>query len=217
MLFGKSKEKDVFELFSEHLTLLEKAMGLFEETVNLYLANDDNYIQKSKELHRTEHAADTFKMEIRKNLNEGTFFKGLRRDFAHLITELDDIFGYAVIVGKKLSEEKIVLSKVFSEDMDRIFREIITETAKIGTPLKDAVMSLRKDVSKIEEPCKCVWLFETKVDRLQHRFFKRLFELDIELAHKLQIRDLVLYISNITDKAQNITDLISILAMNTKI
>ncbi|MGM0608114.1 MAG: DUF47 domain-containing protein [Candidatus Muiribacteriota bacterium] len=213
MIFGKSKEKDMFDLFQQHLSLLEELMVEFRTTVHMYMEYNNKFLKSSKKMHLLEHQADKIKLEIRKVLLDGAFYQTLRTDFAQLVTKFDHIFGYAVIVGRKFSEERPDLS-FFNPKMQKLFLEIIDETASIAVPMSNAIMYLQKDIKKIEEPCKCVMLSESKIDRLQHRLLKRLFKLDIDLAHKLQIRDLILYITNISDEGENITDIINILAMN---
>jgi|GEM_PF-4008717 len=212
MFFKRQREKTIFDLFKKHADLIAKTLCSLEETVELFLKEDPEFMNKSKEMHEYEHKADVYMIEIRKNLFEGAFFQGLRNDFAELIVTMDRIAGDCVIVGRKLSEEKPYLPEVVSD----LILEIAKESSAVSEPLLCAIDFLGTDLKEIERVVDMVSTHEEAVDALMHKLLKRLFDLDIELANKLQIRDLVLYLAKITDKAEDIMDRISILAMNMK-
>jgi predicted phosphate transport protein (TIGR00153 family) len=216
MFFGKSKEKDVFALFITHSELLGKALESLNETVKCYLDSKCEFTNHSKMIHKYEHEADSIEKEIRNLLYKGAFYQGLRSDFAELVIDIEDIFESAVIVGRKLSEENPDLS-VFTEEMKELFLEMCTNTVKIAYPLKEAISFLTQDVSRVPEFCEQIKKFESNVDICLHKLIKRIFALDIELARKLQLRDILLYMSYITDKAEDLTDRIEILSMNMNI
>ncbi|PLX15264.1 MAG: hypothetical protein C0601_13465 [Candidatus Muiribacterium halophilum] len=213
MFFKRKREQNIFELFKKHADLIGKTLCALEQTVELFLKEDPEFMQRSKEMHEYEHEADKYLIEIRKNLFEGAFFQGLRNDFAELIVTMDKIAGDCVIVGRKLSEEKPYLPEEISE----IILDIAKESSAVSEPLLCAIDFLGTDLKEIEKVVEMVTEHEEAVDALMHKLLKRLFELDLDLANKLQIRDLVLYLSKITDKAEDIMDRISILAMNMKI
>ncbi len=216
MFFKKSKEQDVFALLTAHADLLKSALDNLNMTVECYLVGNCDYHNHSKKIHDIEHDADFIESKIRALLFKGAFYSGIRTDLAELIIELDEIFGSAVIVGRKLCEENPDLS-VFNEEMKILFVEMCQVTTRVAPSLRRSIESLTKDLDKTEEYCKEVRKYESQVDAYLHKLMKRLFELDIELALKLQLRDLLLYISYISDEAEDVTERIEIIAMGLNI
>ena len=58
---------------------------------------------------------------------------------------------------------------------------------------------------------------EKEVDKLQDELMKKIFQSQLGLAHKLQLRDLVLTIGFISDSSENASDKVSLMAIKGKI
>ena len=214
MFFSKKKEGNVFDLFEEHIDLLNKVLQSLNDTLKLYSKSDEKYLDTSYDTHKLEHTADKIETQITNCLFSGAFFTSLRSDFAELVNLLGDIAGESVTISRLISQQKPDIPKKF---WNGIF-EICDETLKLPEYLKSAIHFLEEDVDKIEPHCKDVWAIESKIDSISHRLITLLFEdKDIDLAHKLQLKDLFVELAKISDIAEDVADKISILSMNLNI
>ena len=58
---------------------------------------------------------------------------------------------------------------------------------------------------------------EKEVDGLQDDLMERIFQSQLSLAHKLQIRDLILAIGHVSDSSENAADKVALMAIKGRI
>jgi uncharacterized protein Yka (UPF0111/DUF47 family) len=71
----------------------------------------------------------------------------------------------------------------------------------------ETVMSLFQDLERVRDLRGEVDRLESRCDRLERRLLHRIFSLDLDLAHKLHLRDLVRSLAGLADQAESVADM----------
>ncbi len=213
MGFFGNKERDVEKLIHEHISLVEQALSALCELWEAYFKGKEKYLKLSKKIHDLEHEADVVRRKIEIKLHEGAFLAMFREDFMAFAEAIDRVANKAESVADSLTlehpeipedwhEEFLVLVQA-SVDTFRPFR-------KIERLLGEGLDKILKVAGKIEE-------MEQSVDKLEWRLLQKIFDSEMKLARKLQLRDMVKRIAAVSDKAEDASDRLEILVVKRRI
>ena len=187
----------------------------FSDAVRRYL--DCGFCPEVEELrHRSHHAessADDLRREIEKTLFERELLPESRGDLLSLLESLDHVPGATQGVLNILFLERPTFPGFLRED----FLELLKINTQAYAYIREAVLSLMENPSKTLELTRQVDDLESGSDQLQQQALRRLFDSDLELALKLQIKDLIRTVGAISDRCEHSADLINIIAIKRRI
>lgn len=209
----KSRENEVSELFIRHAEGVGRTLESMKLTFERYLAGDASFVEQSRITHETEHEADEVADLIRQKLYEGAFLQGLRADFAAMLGKMEKVAGHAVICCRILSEERPAVADEVKPDI----LAMAAKTAECAPHLAAAFRALDGEITEVATACKAIHAVESEVDALLHKLITKLYKLDIDLARKIQTKDLLIYMHRISDYADEFSNVIATLAMNIRI
>jgi len=213
MGFFDNKERDIEVLMSEHIKFVMQAVSVLVELFDSYLKGEDSYRELSKKIHDLEHEADKVRRKIELKMHEGAFLAMFREDFIRLSEAIDKIANKAEAVADCLTLERPEFPKEWHED--------IMNLTKMSTvafrPFLDIRDLLGNSLEKILEIASEIEEAEQKVDKIEWRLLERVFDSDLDLAHKLQLRDFVKRIAAISDLAEDASDVLEILVIKRRI
>ncbi len=208
MPFGK-REAKVEKLIFKHFDTVKETLDLFLEVLDLYLEGNPDFVPRGREVHRAEGRADDVRREIVVHLFEGAYTPVFREDY-HVLAELvDKVANKAETVIDDLVLEKPPFPK---ESMGPV-RDLARSSVSAFGPLRKALETLYSDMGKVMTFTAEVSTAEGVVDKMEWDILERLFEMDIELAQKVLLRDTIRAIGSIADRMEDAADRMALMVV----
>jgi predicted phosphate transport protein (TIGR00153 family) len=203
------KQKEIETLVLEHLGHVDATLQAFSLSFIAYVRDGDveTAEEHALETHRAEGRADDVRRRIETQLLSGSLLPTSRRDILQVIEQVDRLANAAEEILDYLLLQRV---RIPGEIMPQI-TEIAERSNDVFVEVKGAVASLFHKVNEALEHTKAIEQLEGAVDHLERKVTKRLFELDIELAHKLQISGFLLRLVRLSDRAEDLSDLIELI------
>ncbi len=203
------KHKEIEALVLEHLGHVDATLQAFSRSLDAYLREGDVEIadRYALETHQAEGRADDARRRIETQLLSGSLLPTSRRDILQIIEQVDRLANAAEEILDYLLLQRV---EVPDEIMPEI-TEIGVQSSDVFTEVKAAVTGLFRKVDEALEHTKVIEHLEGEVDHLERRATKRLFALDIELARKLQISGFIQRLVRLSDRAEDLSDLIELI------
>jgi len=203
------KQKEIETLVLEHLGHVDATLQAFSQSLNAYLGEGDveTADKFALETHRAEGRADDVRRRIEAQLLSGSLLPTSRRDILQVIEQVDRLANAAEEILDYLLLQRV---RVPDEIMPEI-TEIGVQSNNVFAEVKEAVTSLFEKIDEALEHTKNIEHLEGEVDHLERRATKRLFALDIELARKLQISGFIQRLVRLSDRAEDLSDLIELI------
>ncbi|WP_372869928.1 DUF47 domain-containing protein [Shewanella sp.] len=205
---SESTETKVY-LFFEQVTLSHhKSIQMWKNYLN-YGAKSDEFEKSLAELQSIEHQADLLKREIEHTLYKKTLIPDLRSDVASLIDLTDRLINKQETIGLHLKIEQPLISK---EIGDELLSLLNTVSDTIDHTLLCA-KSFFTDLQRVQEYHTKVIAFESQADQLCTRTKVMLFDTDLPLVNKIQLRYFCDRIDQVANLAEDISDRIAIFTL----
>ncbi|MEA1871507.1 MAG: TIGR00153 family protein [Candidatus Bipolaricaulota bacterium] len=207
MAFWK-KQKQIETLVLAHLNSVDESLVLFQEAFTAYLDGDmEKADQLALETHRAEGQADDVRRKVEVEMLGGALLATSRRDILEIVEEVDKLANAGEAVLDCLLLQQIEIP----EELKPTFREILSKTREIFEEVKQALHLFFQDMNRALEHTKAIEVKEGEVDQLERAVIKQLFAMDLNLAEKLQVRGLVEYLVEPSDRAEDLSDRIDMM------
>ena len=153
-------------------------------------------------VHPFESAADDMRRALEADLISGKLLPDSRAEMLALVEAIDRIPNGAEDIVDLFAVQGLSVPAQLHDDV----RALLDTSLESATAMAETVRMLLQDVRRVPDLVAAVDQLESQVDRLERHLLHHLFRLDIELAHKLHLRDLVRNLAGIADKAENVAD-----------
>lgn len=164
---------------------------------------------------QAEATADRSLRAMIDSLNTGSYLPSTREDLINIATSCDKIANKCEHICKVIVTQKIRLPEVFADDI----MKILALTKSQFELLEDAISMLFgklnafiKDHSILDQ----IRSLESNVDNIEDKLAEDIFNMDTELAAKMQLSHLVELICDISDIIEDIADKIQIMLITRK-
>ena len=208
------KETKVQELIQKHVQVVGEAVNSWKEAFFCYLEeNKEDFQAKTAATIELESKADDVRREAQFILYEGAYLPVFREDLLDLLELTDNIADDAERGVDFLKIENPVILPSWSEEIKRI----IEKNQQAFVFFQEAFAMLSKERSTALSSTHKVQRAEKEVDSLQDDLMEKIFQSQLSLAHKLQIRDLILTIGHVSDSSENAADKVALMAIKGRI
>lgn len=207
MFWGKGKK--IEELVLRHLQQVNESLDSYQRAFTAYVVEGD--IDKAKKLaletHKAEGKADDIRRKVELELLGGALMSSSRRDILELIEHVDRLANSGEAVLDTLLLERIIIPERIKPTIDEIAEVNQTILAEVN----QAILLLFRKTSEVSEHTRAIEQQEGAVDRLERAALKMIFTMDLDLAHKLQLRDFIEELVEISDRAEDLSDRLAIM------
>ncbi len=208
------KETKVQELIEEHAKIVGEVINFWKEAFFCYLEeNKEDFQAKTLAVSELESKADGVRREAQLILYKGAYLPVFREDLLDFLELTDNIADDAEKGVDFLKIENPVILPSWSEEM----RTILEKSQQAFVFFQEASALLSKERSTALSSTHEVQRAEKEVDGLQDDLMERIFQSKLSLAHKLQIRDLILAIGHVSDSSENAADKVALMAIKGRI
>ncbi len=213
-MFGKKAEtlKDVIERYVKEM---RGTIKLFENFFMEYIreATQEKMLEIAREVRHSETRCDDVRREVQALLYTGAFMPDFRGDIFDLIERADR-------VPNKIEELAVFVSFAFvhlPKDLEREFETMVIKTILCANSLADAVELVMVDLDKAAQKAKYVEEVESEIDKIERHMMHVIFHHnDIDQGTKILFKKFVEGISSISDKAEDASDRIELMAIKRK-
>ncbi len=215
MLFSKSDK--IKELVGNHTNQVMRCYDKYEEAMKVILDGCDKEATGAytNELRLMESRADEIRRQIIRQLLEGGLVIDSRKSIMHVIEAVDEIADLAEDIILQIYIQNIVIP-IFTHDSIRAMTEITSRQLYLLVDVVKGVVSHYKS-EEMTQTILQIEGMESAIDGIQQSVVKTLFETDMSLAEKLQLRELINLIGHMSDLIEDISDEIEIIMMARKV
>jgi len=208
-MFWDKKEQQVKEFMKEHLVKVKECLDLFETTIGLYLdGKEEEANVSSYNVHKKEHEADECRRKILAKLSEGAFLPFFREDYIGIVELVDKIANRAKTVTQTMVIEGPKIPQEMHEDIRTLTNKAVITLEPLVKLFDVPLLDKSKSLTLIQE----ISTREQVADSIEFKILKKLFkEINISLAEKIIIGNLVTIIAEVADAIENVGDRIQIL------
>jgi predicted phosphate transport protein (TIGR00153 family) len=203
------KQSKIRQLVLEHLDLVETTIECYHQSLIAYLSEDtvERADALALETHKAEGRADDARRRVESHLLSGSLLPVSRRDILQLIEQVDRLANAAEATVDYLSVQHIRIPPDLQSDLI----EIASKSRDTFAEVKAAVTSLFDNMSEAMEHTRAIEHLEGEIDHLERVAGRKLFKLEIDLAWKLQVYGLIKELVDLSDRAEDLSDLIELL------
>ncbi|MCW8860053.1 MAG: DUF47 family protein [Deltaproteobacteria bacterium] len=203
------KERTGIEKEIDHfLDLASKSGLIYIQGINAYLANNIELF--TEHLHHnveTEKKADTLRVSIEDLLYRKTLIPESRSDVLKLIERMDALLGQFKGVMFRFEIERPGIAQRFHDELKALNNCAVQSVEAMTLSLR----AYFKDISQVADHMHKVAFWETESDKSSTRLQKAIFSCqELDLAGKMQLRDIVKHIDRIADQAEDLADSLAI-------
>lgn len=206
MRFRRSRGKGIAQLVGQHLAQVEEAVATMAQGVETALAGGgwDAVEELAVLTHRAESRADDARRELERELVRGAYLAGTRRTLLDIVERADGVANAAEAALDFLSLQRVRLPEL----LHPLVRDALDTVRSQVKDVREAVEGLLRGdpgtVARAEE----VDRKESRVDDLYRRAVSRLFATDLPLAEKILAREFLDRVAAISDRAEDVGDLV---------
>ncbi len=207
-LFNK-KESEVEKLFIEHFDVVGETLAELRLSIFDYLDEKIEFKKHSFNVDQLEHKADILKHSVELKLYEGAFLPIYREDYLRLIECMDKVANRCEDVADFMTLTRLK----FPDWMKPEIRNLVELTITTFSSLREGFEIFLKDMSRVFGISEKVGNNEQEVDKLEWYATRKIFKSDLELAHKLLLKEFVVLIGKLSNRMEDVADQFEIMAV----
>lgn len=218
MLSKSKKTQNVHTMITEQIKDVETCLIHFESFMQAATTPEtvpETLRTLAECVGQAEAEADKSLRRMIDSLAEGSYLPSTRESLISIATSCDRVANKCEYVANVMVAQKVRFPESFSKDLasvidlTRVQFEILEKTisklfSDFGSLLKDHSI-----LDKIREK-------ESEVDYIEKNLYEQIFDMDVELAERLQLNQVLRAICDISDVIENIADQIQIMLITRK-
>ena len=202
--------KDLVIKIDNYIDLVSEAVLHFEKGLDLYLSKSmDDFNEKVHAITVLERKADDLRQDIEAQLYVQTLIPESRSDVYQLLEDMDDIIDFS----KSLIVDFAVEKPLIPEEIHHRIKKLAETAVDSTDALVQTVRAYFYDVNAVKDHLHKVKFFESESDHIADKAKREIFQMDLDLAYKLHIKNFIVSIDNISDIAEDIANHLAIATM----
>lgn len=209
------KERQLEALIYNYLENLGMIQNHFVKAMNLCLAEgvSDDFCFLIEQTHKFESRADDLRDEINELMYRRALIPESREDIMALLEKVDEIPRSFEQILNMIRTQKLSLPEFLTLDIQELIRvsmescDLMAKQIDVWIKKKEGVRALMSTIDQNESHC----------DHIERRIIVKIFETDIEPYLKLQLKEIVIVLGEISDQADRVSKRINIMTMKRRV
>ena len=215
LTFLFKKERQLEALIYSYLENLGMTQKHFLKAIATCL-NDgvcDNFSFLIEQTHKFESRADDLRLEVNELMYSRTLIPESREDIMALLEKVDEIPRSFELILNLIRMQKLHIPEFLNLDIDELIRvsiescDLMTKQIDVFLKKKEGIRALMATIDENENHC----------DHIERRLITRLFESDLDSFLKLQLKEVIIAMGEISDQADRVSKQVNILAMKRRV
>lgn len=210
------KEKHIVENIKRHVDFVVETV---KEFVSALIYRLDGDIEQSKHytklIHKREKEADSCMREINKEMFQGAFMPSVREVLFIALDFIDKVANESEKGGDFLT--------LIDPDVPDLIKENLKKMAELtllcADKLKDGVYNLFENIQVVFDDTREIEHLEGEVDKYVWKSIEAVFKkIDgLKFSQKMMLRELILRVNSITNRMEDASDRLDIIALKLRI
>jgi hypothetical protein len=181
---------------------------LFKLGVDSYLkGNVESFEKKLEDITQTENQGDSLRRSLEEQLYVQTLIPESRGDVLELLENMDALLDRFKGAMWRFEIEHPTIPPVMHND----FKELVSCVVDSVEAMVRSARAFFKDIAAVSDHMHKVSYWEKQSDKVSTRLQCNIFRhTELQLSHKLQLRDFVMHVDQIADQAEDVADKLSI-------
>lgn len=206
-MFQWWKSKDVEERIFQHFDLVESTLLKAQESLVCYLNGDHEQAETlARDTGRLEGEADDVRRDVESLLIQGAMMPASLQDLWDIIERIDKLADTA----EAMLDYMLLQQVVIPVDLHQSIRDVYANSIEVIDELSQALRHLFEDFEETLLHTERIEELEHRIDDIEHDAVRQVFAMDLELAHRMQIRNFIMILTDISDEAEDVSDLLEL-------
>jgi hypothetical protein len=212
-LLSRTKRLEI--QIEEFLDKVTESTELFSIAFKVYLAEgvDTQFEEFMNKIQATEREGDELRRQIETELYERTLIPDLRSDVIWLIENMDKLTNTCKANLFRLS----IQQPEIPDKLRATYIELIDITIDCVDKVVFTARNFFEDHESVADLVREVALLETKADEVSSPLQRRIFDSDLDLSQKMQLRYFVEHFDELANQSEDIADQLAISAIKRRI
>jgi len=207
----RSIEKDVFQ----YLDTWKNCLEYFKDGMELYLSGgiseECNYCVQ--EVHKTEERADELRRKVEWEMYSKALIPESRGDILGFLETMDKIPNKAESLLNQIKLQKLQFPKELNQNLERIVA-LSYEAIQLVYDAATKLLSKNGDIHKRADEIDAK---ETECDHAEQDTIAKIFDMDIEKADKILLKEFIIELGNLTDRAEDVSERLTLLSVKRRV
>ena len=191
----------------QFLDAVSEGCLVFGKGIEDYLRHDEGSFEERKTaIGVLEAKADVLRREVETRLYAESLIPDHRGDVLGLLENLDNVIDLAKQTLGQFEVERPEIPDELAGD----YLGLANAGVQAAQHLVDSCRAFFREITAVRSHLHKVYFFEKEADRLADGLKRRIFALDVELARKIHLRYFCLHVENLSDRAEEVADRLSI-------
>ena len=210
-----SRTKRLEIQIEEFLDKVTESTEIFSIAFKVYLAEgvDAQFEEFMNKIQATEREGDELRRQIETELYERTLIPDLRSDVIWLIENMDKLTNTCKANLFRLS----IQQPEIPDKLRATYIELIDITIDCVDKVVFTARNFFEDHESVADLAREVALLETKADEVSSPLQRRIFDSDLDLSQKMQLRYFVEHFDELANQSEDIADQLAISAIKRRI
>ena len=205
------KQLQIESLIYAYLDNLKMTEQHFSEALNSCLkkgvSGDFDFL--TKQTHKFESKADDIREEIKALMYGKTLIPESRGDIMGLLESIDEIPRILELILHMINTQKLVIPDFIVSDI----RELIEVSLDSCHLMFKQISALFKKSEELKSLVSTIDHNESHCDHIERRIITKVFDSDIDPFQKLQLKEMIIHMGEISDQADRVSKRINIISM----
>jgi len=212
-LLSRTKRLEI--QIEEFLDKVTESTELFSIAFKVYLAEgvDTQFEEYMNKIQATEREGDELRRQIETELYERTLIPDLRSDVIWLIENMDKLTNTCKANLFRLS----IQQPEIPDKLRAAYIQLIDITIDCVDKVVFTARNFFEDHESVADLAREVALLETKADEVSSPLQRRIFDSDLDLSQKMQLRYFVEHFDELANQSEDIADQLAISAIKRRI
>jgi predicted phosphate transport protein (TIGR00153 family) len=209
------KEQQVEQLIYQYLDSLKMAEDNFLKAMNVYFQKGfcDEFDFLIEQTHKVESKADDTRYEIETMMYAKALIPESRGDVLGLLEAVDQIPGLFELILYMIQTQRLRIPDFLVLDI----KELIRVSLECCDLLIKEVEALFKKSGDIRSLVSNIDNNESQCDHIERRIITRIFDSDLDPFQKLQLKEMVIQLGEISDQADRVSRRVHIISTKRRV
>ena len=205
-LFRRTKALE--SQIDDFLDKLAESALLFRRAIEIYLADGANkeFEEKLAQVNTLESRADQLRRNIETQLYAQTLIPESRGDVLGLMENLDSVLNLCEGGLWAFAIEKPEIPEAYHASYKTLTEQVVNTVEA----LVFASRAFFRNIEAVADHMHKVMFYEKEADKVSTKLKMAIFDSDLPLSHKAQLRNFVEHIDNLADKSEDVADRLAI-------
>jgi hypothetical protein len=204
-------EKDIFD----YLYQWKKCLEDFKTGMEIYLDEGlgEKFNYYVQQVHKMESQADDLRRKVEWEMYSKALLPESRGDILGFLETMDKLPNKAESLLKQIKLQRLTFPKELNPNLRRIVA-LSCEAIQLVHEAATNLMSRRGGIHKLADE---IDVKETECDHAEQDTIEKIFTMDIDKADKILLKEFIIELGNLTDRAEDVSERLTLLSVKRRV